>query len=378
MNNAPTMNTLINAIKSRFGAHVSNMPSDAALLREARISQSPNFVQGRAINHTYNTPYEGSMSSLMWNFFVNRSALKPSQRLPHQKPDFAALATPSKDLRVTWLGHSSLFVELSETRILIDPVFDYASPWIAQKWFNRNLDAPATRKELPQPDVIVISHDHYDHLEKKTIKHFKNTNVRFFVPLGVGAHLEKWGVDPAKITEFDWWESQQLNGITFTAAPANHNSGRTGFDGNRTLFASWSIKSDDGSMFYSGDSAYGAHFKQIGQRLGPFDVSFIEVAANVKESGGYPVENWGHMQASHTMQAHKDVQANKLFPVHWSTYELFAHVWDEPINDLIEEANIHNALLVSAMPGESFYPQTHTRFSHWWQQAELEFAQAHS
>ncbi|WP_342743768.1 MBL fold metallo-hydrolase [Photobacterium proteolyticum] len=277
------------------------------------------------------------------------------------------LAKSSQSLRVTWLGHSSLFVEVDNTRLLIDPVFEYAAPSFFARWFERNVDAPVSREDLPIPDVILISHDHYDHLEENTARYYANTDVQFFVPLGVGRHLEKWGVKAANIQEFDWWESQQFNSVTITSAPANHNSGRGLFDSNKTLWSSWAIQANAGSVFYSGDSAYGEHFKEIGERLGPFDLSFIEVAANVKNGKGYPVEGWGHMQAAHTMQAHLDVRAEKLFPVHWSTYELFLHRWDEPVNDLIAEAETHNADLVTPLVGESLDFSQPVRTTYWWQ-----------
>lgn len=359
---------------SAVDANNNQANKTSAQIRAERIAASPNFENGRVKSQLPSTEYEGSMRSLMWNFFMNRDQLKPTQRLPHAEVNLTALHQGSKELRITWLGHSSLFIDVDNTQILVDPVFEYASPWIAQKLFNRNVDAPIARKDLPVPDAIVISHDHYDHLEKSTVKFFKDKGVRFIVPLGVGKHLESWGVQSSLIEEFDWWESTSVNGVLITAAPANHNSGRTGVDGNSTLFNSWAIKSENGSVFYSGDTAYGPHFKQIGERLGPFDISFIEVAANVKPTGGYPVENWGHMQAQHSMQAHLDVKAKKLFPVHWSTFELFAHVWDEPINDIISEADKHGAQLVTDMPGSTIYPRQSTTLVHWWHTPQFELA----
>ncbi|WP_036821275.1 MBL fold metallo-hydrolase, partial [Photobacterium sanctipauli] len=235
---------------------------------------------------------------------------------------------------------------------------------------SRNVDAPVSREDLPTPDVILISHDHYDHLEESTARYYANKDVMFYVPLGVGRHLEKWGVKPQNISEFDWWESQVINSVRITAAPANHNSGRGLFDSNTTLWASWAIQAEAGSIFYSGDSAYGEHFKEIGQKLGPFDMTFIEVAANVKDGKGYPVEGWGHMQAAHTMQAHLDVGGDKLFPVHWSTFELFLHQWDEPVNDLIEEALAHQVELVTPLIGQSLDMSQPIRTTYWWQGSE--------
>tara|TARA_Y100001956_G_scaffold28706_2_gene28386 strand:- start:460 stop:1416 length:957 start_codon:yes stop_codon:yes gene_type:complete len=312
----------------------------------------------------------------MRKFFFERSSLKPQTELPYVPVNTKHLAERSEQLRVTWLGHSSLFIDLDKTRILIDPVFEYASPWIAKKLFQRNVTAPVSREDLPTPDVILISHDHYDHLEESTVRYYAEKNVLFYVPLAVGRHLEKWGVSSANIVEFDWWESQKINGVEFVATPANHNSGRTGFDSNSTLWASWVVRSTNGSIFYSGDSAYDYHFKQIGDKLGPFDMAFIEVAANVKDGQGFPVENWGHMQARHTMQAFIDVNAAKLFPVHWSTYELFAHRWDEPMTDLIAEARQSGAQLVTPMVGETLELKNEINTTFWWQNQDIMLAGA--
>ncbi|MGF1757609.1 MBL fold metallo-hydrolase [Photobacterium sagamiensis] len=338
----------------------------SADLRQERIANSPQFHDGKVISRLPLVETEESMVKTMWKFFAQRSQYKPAEALPYRGVDTPLLAKRSDQLRVTWLGHSSLFVEVDQTRVLIDPVFEYAAPTMFARLFQRNVAAPVSREDLPTPDVIVISHDHYDHLEESTARFYADKNVMFFVPLGVGRHLEAWGVSPKNIQEFDWWESRKINTVTITAAPANHNSGRGVLDTNKTLWASWAIQAEAGSVFYSGDSAYGEHFQQIGERLGPFDMSFIEVAANVKEGSGYPVEGWGHMQAAHTMQAHLDVRAEKLFPVHWSTYELFLHRWDEPVNDLIEEANSYNVELVTPKVGESLDFSQPVRTAYWW------------
>ncbi|UXI03533.1 MBL fold metallo-hydrolase [Photobacterium sp. TY1-4] len=346
-------------------------------VRQARIASSPQFVDGKVISRLPRVEAKEGMLKTMWRFFTQRNQFKPDAPLEFESVDTELLAQRSQSLRVTWLGHSSLFVELDQSRILIDPVFEYASPSLFSSWFDRNVPAPVSREDLPRPDVILISHDHYDHLEESTVRYYAARNVAFYVPLGVGRHLEKWGVKPGNIHEFDWWESEQLNGVTFTAAPANHNSGRGLFDHNTTLWSSWAIQGNAGSVFYSGDSAYGEHFKEIGERLGPFDLSFIEVAANVKNGKGYPVEGWGHMQASHTLQAHRDVRAEKLMPVHWSTYELFLHRWDEPVTDLIAEVETSGDVLVTPMVGQSLDLGQPVQTTYWWQDDNewLDFSQ---
>ncbi|PJC86878.1 MBL fold metallo-hydrolase [Vibrio sp. HA2012] len=339
-------------------------------LRQVRMESSSQFCNGKVIGRMPKTPYRGSKTYLNVCSFFRRSKLKPNMPLPHAELDIHLLKKRSHAFRITWLGHSSLFLEMNHARILIDPVFNYAAPLIGKPWFSRNLDLPADKKSLPLPDLIVISHDHYDHLEKSTIKYYADKPVRFFVPLGVGLHLENWGIHPDKIHEFDWWESVNVNGINITATPANHNSGRTGFDNDKTLWCSWAFCSGSGSVFFSGDSAYDTHFKEIRQRLGHFDLACIEVAANVKNGQGYPVENCGHMQAYHTLQAFQDLGADKLLPVHWSTFELFTHKWDEPIHDLIAEAEYAGTHLLTPMVGETVYPKLNPETSFWWLEAE--------
>lgn len=337
--------------------------------RKNRMLSSAQFQNGTAISKLPKQYSHQSAFQTFWKYTGERRHLKPKNELPYMPLDVHQLQQASDELRITWLGHSSLFIELKRQRILIDPVFDHASPNMVKGLFKRNVNVPTTRENLPLPDVIVISHDHYDHLEKETMQFYADKNVHFLVPLGVGEHLEKWGVQPLKIKEFDWWESATIKGVTYTATPANHQSGRTGLDTNKTLWASWCIHSPHSSIFYSGDTAYDSHFKEIGDRLGPFDVAFMEVAANVKKGRGFPVENWGHMQARHTVKAFHDVKAKRLFPVHWSTYELFTHKWDEPIQDLMLEVKRKPILLLTPLVGQSIHLHSPQATIKWWDEA---------
>ncbi|RCS70110.1 MBL fold metallo-hydrolase [Vibrio casei] len=334
--------------------------------RKNRMLSSAQFQNGTAITKLPKQYSHQSTFQTFWKYTGERHHLKPKNELPYMLLDAHQLRQVSDELRITWLGHSSLFIEMSKQRILIDPVFEHASPNIVKALFKRNVSIPTTRENLPMPDVIVISHDHYDHLEKETMQFYADKNVHFLVPLGVGEHLEKWGVSPSKIKEFDWWESAAIKGVIYTATPANHQSGRTGLDTNKTLWASWCIHSQHSSVFYSGDTAYDKHFKEIGERMGPFDVAFMEVAANVKKGRGFPVENWGHMQARHTVKAFHDVKAKSLFPVHWSTYELFTHKWDEPIQDLMLEVKRKPISLLTPLVGQSIYLHSPQAKIKWW------------
>lgn len=340
------------------------------LQRNKRMLASPQYKNGKFINQMPRTPYNKNLFSDLNKATFGRAKFKPQNELPVYKINHDLLNNRSEELRVTWLGHSSLFIEMNATRFLLDPVFEFASPLIAKPFFDRNISAPVAKNELPLPDVIVISHDHYDHLEKSTIQYFADKPLQFLVPLGVGQHLENWGVKPSKIQEFDWWESSLINGVKLTSTPANHNSGRTGVDCYKTLWCSWALQSENGSVFFSGDTAYDSHFSAIQKTLGHFDMAFMEVAANVKDGVGFPVENHGHMQACHTVRAFKDLKATKLFPIHWATFELFTHMWDEPMVDLIQEAGVADVSLTTPMIGQTIYPKQEFETSYWWWQAE--------
>ncbi|MCG9611363.1 MBL fold metallo-hydrolase [Vibrio harveyi] len=336
-----------------------------------RINHSAQFENGRVKDKMPNVPSPQSFWQVCWAYMGGRSPLSPDKQLPYSAIEPTRFLERQQAMRVTWLGHSTLMIETDGVRILTDPVFDYASPLIAKAWFERNIPNTSVRDSLQTPDVILISHDHYDHLEASTIRYYSDRSVTFYVPLGVGKHLIRWGVRPDNVVEFDWWENVQYANVELICTPANHNSGRTYLDKNTTLWASWVVKGQQETLYFSGDTAYDNHFVQIAQRCGPIDIACLEVAADVKGNQGYPVENWGHMQAHHTVQAFKDLQAKKLLPVHWATYELFTHKWDEPIEDLIAHCQVDHIELLTPMAGESFYVAQQYKNNAWWQVEKL-------
>lgn len=247
----------------------------------------------------------------------------PKGKLPESHPNVAEFLKPSESLKFIWMGHSTLLLNVNQKIILIDPVFsDNASP---TSLFVKRFQAPVLKLEdLPPIDAIVISHNHYDHLDKETILFFKNKHTRFILPLGVGEDLLDWGIKANRIVELDWFTSYEEFGISFIATPAQHFSGRGLFDKNKSLWASWVIKTDKQNIFYSGDTGYSDHFKKIGDKYGPFDVAFLE-------NGQYN-KQWPdiHMQPEETLQAFIDLNAELLVPVHWGMFDLSLHHWAEP------------------------------------------------
>lgn len=262
--------------------------------------------------------------SLLKKLLFEKASRSPKTPLPEMKPDLQEFLKPSDTLKFVWFGHSTLLLNLDGQIILIDPVFsDYA---FSMDVLIKRFQAPVLKlEELLPIDVIVISHDHYDHLDKKTILHFKDSATKFIVPRGVGNHLTGWGIPEARIVELNLNDSTLHNGLTFTATPAQHFSGRGIFDRNKTLWSSWVIQGRDQKIFYSGDSGYGDHFRKIGDEHGPFDVTFIE-------NGQYN-ENWPdvHMHPEETIQAHLDLNGQLLVPVHWGMFDLALHHWNEPV-----------------------------------------------
>ena len=227
-------------------------------------------------------------------------------------------------LWISWLGHSSQYVNLEGITILIDPVFSKrCSPfqWVGSKRFH---PFPHDTTDFSEIDAVVISHDHYDHLDIKTIRSLSKKVSQFIVPLGVGGHLKKWGVSQDKIIELNWWDSVKVDHVTFYCTPARHFSGRGITHQNETLWASWSFVGQKKRLFYSGDTGYFEAFKTIGERLGPFDIAVIQ-------TGAYD-SLWAdiHMFPTEVIQTFKDLKAEKLIPVHWGTFNLALHDWKEP------------------------------------------------
>lgn len=292
-------------------------------------------------------------------FTTKRIAPSPTIEIPVHTITAAQLIEEGEDVLYR-LGHSSIIMKLDGKLILIDPVFsDRASPvqWAGPKRFHKT---PISLEELPNIDVVLISHDHYDHLDKASIKALNSKVSQFIVPLKVGDYLIKWGVAQQKITELAWWESHSAADINFSLTPTQHFSGRGLFERDTTLWGSWVINSKSANVFFSGDSGYFSGFKQIGEKYGPFDFTMIE-------TGAYnPLWSEIHMFPEQSVQAHLDVRGKVMMPIHNSTFDLALHDWNEPMERVLKESLERGVTMVSPQMGERLKVHTPIPITQWW------------
>ncbi|GAA2486748.1 MBL fold metallo-hydrolase [Streptomyces longisporus] len=338
--------------------------------RLARIRRSPHFKDGVFQNPggTARTRPSGSTLDFAKVFFDKdeRPQRAPKGTIPVHPTTLADIAKPpATGLRLTWMGHSSVLAEIDGQRVLFDPVWgERCSPFsfVGPK---RLHPAPLPIAALGPVDVVVISHDHYDHLDLPTIKALADTDTLFAVPLGVGAHLEHWGVSAHRLRELDWHEATKVGGLTLTATPARHFCGRGLRNTQHTLWASWSVAGDEHRIFHSGDTGYFEGFKDIGAEHGPFDATMIQIGAY---SDFWPDI---HMTPEEGMRAHLDLQGGEphgvMMPIHWATFNLATHPWAEPGEGTVAAARATGSRIALPRPGEPFEPTAETVPSEpWW------------
>ncbi|MDY6933793.1 MAG: MBL fold metallo-hydrolase [Spirochaetota bacterium] len=309
----------------------------------------------------HNTPISTGRSwvVIMYDFIFKTKGRTPKEKLPVAPLKLSELKIINKNLRFAWLGHSTVLLEIDSNRILIDPVFStYASP---VPFMVKRFQPPVlTIDEIHNIDIILISHDHYDHLDYKTITKLKARDIQYVVPLGVGSHLESWGVDNKKITELTWWNSTNHKGLKLTCTPAQHFSGRGFFNRNKTLWSSWSIQGQNENIFYSGDSGYGKHYKEIGNRLGPFDLTFLE-------NGAYSLDwKFVHQLPEEAVQAHIDLKGEAMIPVHWGMFNLGLHTWFDPIIRITDEAEKRGVRIIVPKLGQLISMDKNYVLEDWW------------
>ncbi|MDT0344293.1 MBL fold metallo-hydrolase [Streptomyces litchfieldiae] len=338
--------------------------------RLTRVQRSPQYRDG-AFRNERPVSMGGARDMLpMLRDMLRRAdrvRRKPAGRLPLVRP--AAVEpgdVPGSGLRLTWLGHASVLAEIDGHRVLFDPVwgtrcspFPFAGP-------RRLHPVPARLAELGPLDAVVISHDHYDHLDMPTIRALISSEAVFAVPLGVGAHLERWGVPAARLVELDWHESARVGGLTLTATPGQHFCGRGLRDRFQTLWASWVVTGPEHRIHHTGDTGYFPGFARIGAEHGPFDATMVQI-------GAYSSEYWPdiHMTPEEGVRAHLDLSGGVphgvLLPIHWGTFNLALHPWEEPVERTVRAAKDADVTVAVPKPGESFEPAAGLPLDAWWE-----------
>lgn len=329
--------------------------------RLERIKKSSNYRDNifQNLSHTDQLSKDSSYLKIMKDQMRKSKNTVPNKKLPFVKTDLNALN--STEPTIVWFGHSSYLIRISDKTILVDPMFSgSASPFSFMiKAFDGANEYSVD--DMPNIDLLLLTHDHYDHLDYKTILLLRSKVKKIYCSLGVGSHLEHWGFNESGITEFDWWESYHFeNDIEITAAPARHFTGRTTVRA-KTLWSSFILKTKTHALYLGGDSGYDSHFRTIGEKFGPFDIALLE-------SGQYNT-SWPfiHMMPEQTVQASIDLNAKVLFPIHWGKFALAMHDWDEPIKRVLKKAEELNVALTTPKIGEPVVLGQMLPVTNWWE-----------
>src|SRR5689334_3678077 len=335
----------------------------SAGLRRERTLASKQF-RGGVFRNTSGVRDEvkGGPMKMFGELLFGGQQRRPPAPLPLERPHAAWAARPDTGFRVTWLGHSTVVLELDGRRILTDPIFAQRVSPVGFVGPRRFHPVPAELAELPPIDVVVLSHDHFDHLCRPTMRALARTGVPVVTALGVGAHLERFGFAPERITELDWFEATEVAGVHITATPAQRFSGRWLTSRNKTLWASWVIRTERRSVLFSGDTGLTPEFVDIGRRYGPFDLVMLEIGAY------HP--SWGsiHLGPHNALEAHRMLGSGALMPVHWGTFSLGFHAWDDPGEQLLALAPGFGARLITPRLGAAVEPDRLEGPTPWWRE----------
>lgn len=312
--------------------------------QEALYETFDNYKDGKFVNLP--STVSAASSAALRNSESREGETRPADPLPVSEIDWSKIQ--EKEDSLTWLGHSAFILSLDNQKILIDPMLGpTASPvsFIGPKRYSDDL--LGIIDEMPPIDAVFITHDHYDHLDYQSIKKLKDKVAHFYVPYGVGNHLIEWGVAEEKITELNWWDETEFQGLTVALTPAKHFSGRGILNQNSTLWGGWVILGEQTRFYISGDGGYDAHFKEIGDKYGPFDLALIE--------GGQYDKRWpdSHMVPEESVQASLDVQGERMLLTHWGAFTLARHGWAEPIERAAKATKENDVDLIAPRIGET-------------------------
>jgi len=317
--------------------------------RLQNVQNSPNYKNGVFVNPVPTTTFaESNYLSVFWRWIRKKNSLLEPSRPLNFKSDIIGPTPPcNQGLRVMWMGHSTILLEIDGKRFITDPMLSSRAspggPFGPARFF----ESPMKADQMPKIDGVIISHDHFDHLDRPTIKELGRTGVMFYVPLGVGHYLDSWDIPDNQITELDWWDQVSIGeDHALVATPARHFSGRALFGRKRTLWFSFVIRGKQHRVFFGGDGGMWPGFKTIGEKYGPFDISFLEV-------GGYNFD-WKnvHMFPEEAVAAQLNLGGSVLLPIHWGTFNLAFHTWTEPVERLITAAEENNVKLSLPRPGQ--------------------------
>ena len=303
-----------------------------------------------------------NMFTVLKEYITNKNQVIPAQPLGPFHTDKNVYKTPAASgLRITWIGHSSSIIEIDGNTILVDPVWSDRASFTSLFGPKRFFKAPLALDQLPPLALIIISHDHYDHLDKHAIKHFASASVPFFCSLGVGQYLQQWGIAKSRITEMNWMDAATINNLSITALPARHFSGRSLTNRFETLWSSFAIKGSSHNIYFGADSGWYDGFAEIGNAYGPFDLTMLEIGAYNK--------HWAdiHMGPNNASNAHLALKGTLMMPVHWGTFNLALHPWKEPIEILLQNAKEKNIELFIPAPGTPTEVTGKTFINYWWQ-----------